>query len=888
MNEAKKKKPSIKRFFKWMGIAFLLLIIGLIIVATIFEKQIGALVIKTLNKQLKTELKVEDATLSLIRQFPKAAVYLNNVELKGVGSQEEKLLVVESIALKCSIWGLLTGHYDFKSISIDNGHVFIYSDRKGKTNYDVLNTSDEPEEEDSEGGDLNLSISNFTLNNLMIHYVEEQAKHDFKILAKSAYFEGDFMIDNKQNMENYSILSYADLYSEHITLDETTYLTGKKLSYDGSVVLDNANGIYTFNKIELYLEENGFTVDGSIENKEKGTQYNLVFGSDNARLNSLLHLLPSQYLTTLGGLESHADLHFDARVNGLYTKSTNPIIEVNFGLKEGRLTHPKLIGSMKNVKFDVAFTNGNGRDDKTAKLELKDFEAILNNEPINMHYLMTGLQNPIIDMSFDGKIPIAAIYQFLGENLTDGTGSIHIEEFNLKGKLKDMTSMARIPNVSMTGIVNLDQIGVTINEITSYLETGKLTLRDNIFNVADLLITMPNNHILLNGNFENALPVLLSDSINSKNAQLIFKASLQSNKMDIDEMIAFSAGHTEEEIQEAPVEQQDSLIRENQVEREHFTSFLNGTFQTNIATLKYDKVLAKNFKGKVAFENSIMNLQEVGVDAMEGHFELNSRVHFEKEPYIEAFLDCNNIDIQQFFAQLDNFGQEVMTSENIHGRLESLIKMNVFFDSLGNLKQDKLYVVADVNLTNGELVDFEMLTSFSSVIKLKDLQTIRFTNLKNQFKIENETMYIPAMFIQSNAINLVLGGQYSFNHDMDFKIKINAGQIVANKFKRFNPGREPLKARQKGLFNIYAHIYGNLYDDYQYKLGPKNTKKALEAELNKKLPAITNILKAEFAKAGAEESLQQKIKEIAPPAAWEDIPEYESGSTSGEEYIDGF
>jgi hypothetical protein len=73
---------------------------------------------------------------------------------------------------------------------------------------------------------------------------------------------------------------------------------------------------------------------------------------------------------------------------------------------------------------------------------------------------------------------------------------------------------------------------------------------------------------------------------------------------------------------------------------------------------------------------------------------------------------------------------------------------------------------------------------------MRDLEQISFKELQNQFKIEQGRFYMPAMFIQSNALNLMIGGEYSFNHDMDFKIKVNAGQIFANKFKKYNPDKK--------------------------------------------------------------------------------------------------
>lgn len=882
--QKKRKQGRVKFLFKLIGGLILASLIGLIVIAAIFEKQIAEMVINTLNKQLKTELQVSEASLSLIWKFPQAAVYLNDAKIDGVGGHDEKLLDVKSISLQCGTLGLLMGNYNFTSISINEGSLFVHSDEKGNVNYDIFKGSEEATST-NESSDLNLSISDATLYNVTVHYVDKAAEYDIKVRASSADFAGDFIIDNEINANQHTMTSYAELFSEYITIGETTYMKGTNLAYNGSIALDLADEAYTFENIKLYIEGNQFNMNGSVSKAEKGTKYNLVFDSKKALLGSLMQLIPEQYASTLGQFESYGKLSFDARVNGISSKRAAPIIEVNFGLKDGRITHPKMVGSMKNVNFDVRFTNGNGIDDKTAKLKLIGFQANLNKQPINLSWEMVGLENPMISMSLDGKIPLNAVYGFFGSTVTEGSGWIEIAQLSLNGRLKDMTSMYRIPRVKLNGLVNFNQAHLLVNNIPTNIETGALSLDNNEFNVSNFTFKTETSDMVFNGEFQNVLPVLLSDSLNSQNAKLTFQASLNSQKMDLDELLAIGGGHSTEEIAAAAVEDQDSLTKETYEQREYRTSFLKGTFITNIVELQYGNVLAKNFNGQVEFDKSVMQLKGVKVDAMDGVFELNSKIYFEREPRLELFLDCNNIDIQEFLAQLDNFGQEVMTDDNLRGRLKSLIKVNLFLDSLGNFKNEDLFVVADVEITDGELINLKMLEGFSTFIKMRDLQHIAFTKLKNQFKIEHGKFILPAMFIQSNALNLVVGGKYSFNHDLDFKLKINAGQVVANKFKKYNPDKAAIKARQQGLFNIYARIAGNLYREYDYQIGPKHSKKFLEAQLSQELPAITNTLRAEFAKNSNKEAATPSIQPLAQPKEWEDIPEYD-GEEGDVEYID--
>jgi hypothetical protein len=291
----------------------------------------------------------------------------------------------------------------------------------------------------------------------------------------------------------------------------------------------------------------------------------------------------------------------------------------------------------------------------------------------------------------------------------------------------------------------------------------------------------------------------------------------------------------------------------------------------------------------VAFDNSVMQLRGVRTNAMDGLLKLNSKVYFEKEPRVELFLDCNNIDMREFLVQTNNFGQEAITAENLRGRLNSLIRINMYMDSLGNFQHDKLYMVADVTLLDGEILNLKMLEGFSSFVKMSDLKHIVFTELHNQFKIENSKFIMPAMFIQSNALNLLVGGTYSFNHDMDFHVKINASQVFGNKFKKYNPDKPVIKARQNGLINIYARILGNLYGDYTYRIGPKYTKESkrfLDEQLASDLPALTNTLALEFSQNKNIADPTSKVNALKQPSQWEDIPEYEAEEGEPLEYLD--
>lgn len=141
--------------------------------------------------------------------------------------------------------------------------------------------------------------------------------------------------------------------------------------------------------------------------------------------------------------------------------------------------------------------------------------------------------------------------------------------------------------------------------------------------------------------------------------------------------------------------------------------------------------------------------------------------------------------------------------------------------------------MADVNATNGALVNFKMLESFSTFIKIKDLKQIKFTNLQNQFEIYQQTLHIPTMFIQSNALNLQISGDHTFNQDINYNIVVNAAQVLINRFKLFNSRLDPQPDQRNGLFNLYYNVSGNI-NNFKYSSDKDGVRASLaESEYRK-------------------------------------------------------
>ncbi|MEL6275819.1 MAG: AsmA-like C-terminal region-containing protein, partial [Bacteroidota bacterium] len=205
------------------------------------------------------------------------------------------------------------------------------------------------------------------------------------------------------------------------------------------------------------------------------------------------------------------------------------------------------------------------------------------------------------------------------------------------------------------------------------------------------------------------------------------------------------------------------------------------------------------------------------------------------------------------------FGQEVLTDNNLRGRLNSKMSIKAYFDQTGELDYDRLSILAGININDGELREFVMLENFAAALKAKDLARVRFSNLENYLEISRNTIYFPAMFIQSSAMNLTVSGSHTFSQVMDYNLKVNAGQVLANKIAKHDNNLELLPARRRGFFNLYYTITGNL-ENFTYKRNKRKVK-AKFAQSEERKRRIQRNLEREFAEA---------IPPIEEPGDWGD------------------
>ncbi len=820
-----------RKLLSILGILIGTALLALVVIAAFFEDQVGELFVRELNKSLKNELRIATVDLSLIKYFPEAGVTLEDVNLQGGYSKSGTFLQAKNISLRFSAMSLLSGKYDIKTIDVEDGAMLILIDKQGRASYDIFKETDQ----ESNNTEFQLALQRAALKNVELIYIDENTQQEIAMNIDNAEVSGEF------SNEKFKMKSTANIFSGFVEIEGDRYLVGKNISYDADIDTDLKNGRYRLRNVVVKVDKtNAFTVDGSIESKEKSTDYDLTINGKDCNLSSVLDVLPPQYAKPLGDFESTGTFFFKSFVKGRYDAINTPLVNISFGLNDGKITSPRLDYALKDASFKALFDNG-GSKPKNGYFDMPNFTGILHGEDIEMNLRATNLDDPNIRFGFKGNVPMDAVHDLLNiQGIENGDGFFEVKDLLVTGKYKDMIDPYGIARVNAKATMNFDDFELEMNGKAVTIEEGEMSLNDNKLSVKEVNITAPGTDVTVTGDFNNLIPVFFKDSLNSKDAHLQFNALLKGESLDLDQL--FDLVSTDIEEGDVPEAVYDSLKQDDIAQNEDFFALMDGTFEANINNINYRKINGKNLTGQLIFKNKKLKIRNVKVDAMKGNFTLRGDVTFDEAPNLTTKIYCDGIDAREFFRQAEDFGQDYLTYKNIKGTLDAKIKIDAEWNEAGEFMDNKLLVLSDVEMTNGELIGFKMLEDFSKYIKLRDLQRIKFTKTNNQFALKNNTFYIPTMFIQSNATNMTLAGRHTMEHDMDYLIKVNGGQTLLNKFKRFNPSRKALKAKKKGFINIYTHVSGTL-DDYDFVYGKKNYKKVLDSGLERKYAQIRREVK---------------------------------------------
>jgi DNA-directed RNA polymerase subunit L len=186
------------------------------------------------------------------------------------------------------------------------------------------------------------------------------------------------------------------------------------------------------------------------------------------------------------------------------------------------------------------------------------------------------------------------------------------------------------------------------------------------------------------------------------------------------------------------------------------------------------------------------------------------------------------VNIKELFTRFNNFGQQEITDKNLNGILTGTADVGFLFDKKWDFLPASLYAFLDIRIDAGELNQYEPMKALSRFIRVEDLENIRFSSLVNQIEIRDQTIFIPAMEIKNNALNMQLEGQHTFANSMNYSIRLQLKEVMAAKYAVEHEPDE-FEKEEQGI-NIFLRMSGTP-DKLSIRYDSKNARKSFKQEM---------------------------------------------------------
>jgi hypothetical protein len=220
--------------------------------------------------------------------------------------------------------------------------------------------------------------------------------------------------------------------------------------------------------------------------------------------------------------------------------------------------------------------------------------------------------------------------------------------------------------------------------------------------------------------------------------------------------------------------------------------FTDMVFATSIEKIRHHHVLIQDLKGYARMQqnhflyfDTLLFKTAGGTLSMNGYFNGSNP----KKIYLKSDTRFENLNIDQLLFKFDNFGQDFMISQNLHGQLTgnitSLIRIHP--DLTPILTEGEAHL--GILVVNGTLNNFAPLQAMSSYFKDRNLNRVRFDTLQNKMHLKNGVLTLPAMTINSSLGFIEIEGTQSLDLNMDYLIRIPLRLVTQVGFRALFGGK---------------------------------------------------------------------------------------------------
>ncbi|MDX1653284.1 MAG: AsmA-like C-terminal region-containing protein [Brumimicrobium sp.] len=198
-------------------------------------------------------------------------------------------------------------------------------------------------------------------------------------------------------------------------------------------------------------------------------------------------------------------------------------------------------------------------------------------------------------------------------------------------------------------------------------------------------------------------------------------------------------------------------------------------YHVEIGKMNYHKYKLSEIKADLrTTENHMLYIDTLQMDIAGGHMDIGGyfSASDRSKIYFSPNIAMRNIDLDKLMLKFDNFGQDEIVSENLHGRISGKLwgKVHMHADLVPIIDDSEIHM--DINVLGGSLENYTPLLALSGYFEDKQLHKVIFDTLQNHIDMKNGQLTVPEMIINTNLGFLKVSGKQDMNMNMEYYISV--------------------------------------------------------------------------------------------------------------------
>ena len=785
----------------------------------IFKDNIIQLAVNEINKHIAVRIEVNpDIELSIIESFPEVSIRFKDVKIYESYTQSKNYMATaKEVFFAFDAWDFINQKYVIKHLSMQSGAVNLKVDKNGNINYNILKPTLKNESKSA----ISFHLKKINISNVTLSYENEENRQAYTGQAQS--LEATLSLENSTWKVN--VAGALDVSA--ITIAETEYLKDKKIQLQlNQEYLADEKILHILPSL-LKIENSDFKVEGTV-NHHSHNVIDISISAEKTNIHTLLSLMPKTIYDKLSVYQSEGQVYFNGKVKGDISKN-NPSISINFGFANASFYHPQLKQKIEGASLHGTFTNGVSHKSASCTIDLKEVKGTLQGRSFSGNFFLQNFDDPFCRLNVEASASVASILDFYPIAQVDSaSGNVNLK-INFMGHLNDLKTEEGNLRIKADGLLTFEDINFYLKNMNYAFHNlkGAFTFDRNNLEFKELSGSVANCDFNASGTIKNFISKLVFNK-----QTLAVDAKLSCSDLDFKKLITGSSSNATQAKNEDKQKTPGFLLPKGYQIR----------VDCAIDNFRYERFHGSDLKCLLIADEPLLAVKDATLKTAGGKLVFSAVANFsDKGADINSEIKATNLYIDSIFYAFENFNQNFIQDKNLKGQLNTEVQLMLFVNTAMEVVPSSITATIDASIINGELNNLEPMRKLSTFIEERQLQQIRFSEIKNKIYIANKVVSIPEMEIKSNITTINIAGTHTFDQTMDYALTVHLKDFK-KKHKDKDEAFGAIEEDNKGQSLIFLKIKGSA-GDYHITYDTRKTKNKIKEDLKKEKKELESIFK---------------------------------------------